>query len=72
MQDRMQQLQTDLLKINQDASANKGLLNAWGLYEKAVELRQTGKLEEAITAFNTVIRNTPTHLAYYERGLAIS
>ena len=70
MQDRMQQLQTDLLKINQDASANEGLLNAWGLYEKAVELRQTGKLEEAITAFNTVIRNTPTHLAYYERGLA--
>lgn len=28
MQARMQQLQTDLLKINQDASANEGLLNA--------------------------------------------
>ena len=70
MQARMQQLQTDLLKINQDASANEGLLNAWGLYEKAVELRQSGKLEEAITAFNIVIQHTPTHLVYYERGLA--
>lgn len=70
MQARMQQLQTDLLKINQDASANQGLLNAWGLYEKAVGLRQSGKLEEAITALNTVILKSPTHLAYYERGLA--
>ncbi len=69
LQARMQQLQTELLKINQDASASEGLLNAWGLYEKAVELRQSGKLEEAITALNTVIRNTPTHLAYFERGL---
>ena len=70
MQARMQQLQTDLLKINQDASANEGLLNAWGLFEKAVEFRQSGKSEESITALNTVIRNNPTHLAYYERGLA--
>lgn len=70
LQARMQQLQTDLLKINQDARANEGLLNVWGLYEKAVDLRQIGKLEEAITTLNTVIRNTPTHLAYYERGLA--
>lgn len=70
MQSQMQQLQSDLLRLNQDASANQGLLNAWGLYEKAVELRQSGKLEEAIIAFNTVIQNSPTHLVYYERGLA--
>lgn len=70
MQARMQQLQTDLLKINQDVNANEGLLNAWGLYEKAVELRQSGKSQEAITVLNTVIQNTPTHLAYFERGLA--
>ncbi|MBU0543825.1 MAG: tetratricopeptide repeat protein [Proteobacteria bacterium] len=68
MQSQMQQLQSDLLRINQDASANEGILNSWGLYEKAVELRQSGKTKEAIKILNTVIQNNPTHLAYYERG----
>ena len=45
-------------------------MSAWGLYEKAVGLRQAGKPGEAVTELNTVIRNSPTHLAYYERGLA--
>ncbi|MEW6673596.1 MAG: tetratricopeptide repeat protein [Thermodesulfobacteriota bacterium] len=70
MQSRMQHLQSDLLKLNQDANANEGILNAWGLYEKAVEMRQSGKTKEAIDALNTVIRNNPTHLAYFERGMA--
>jgi tetratricopeptide (TPR) repeat protein len=70
MQSRMQQLQSDLLKLNQDANANEGILNAWGLYEKAVELRQSGNPKEAIKALNTVIQNNPTHLAYFERGMA--
>ncbi|MCX6984831.1 MAG: tetratricopeptide repeat protein [Lentisphaerae bacterium] len=70
MQSRMQLLQSDLLKINKDANANEGILNVWGLYEKAVELRQSGNAKEAIKALNTVIQNNPTHLAYYERGMA--
>jgi tetratricopeptide (TPR) repeat protein len=70
MQSRMQHLQSDLLKLNQDANTNEGILNAWGLYEKAVELRQSGNLKEAIKALNIVIQNNPTHLAYYERGIA--
>jgi tetratricopeptide (TPR) repeat protein len=70
MQSRMEHLQSDLLKLNQDANASEGILNAWGLYEKAVELRQSGNAKEAIKALNTVIQNNPTHLAYIERGLA--
>lgn len=70
MQDRMLKLQSDLVRLNQDASANQGMLNSWGMYEKAVELRQTGRLEEAIAMLGTVIRNNPSHLAYFERGLA--
>jgi tetratricopeptide (TPR) repeat protein len=70
MQSRMQQLQSDLLKLNQDAAANEGILTAWGLYEKAVELRQSGKIKEAIEALNTVIQNNSTNLAYFERGMA--
>ena len=70
MQSRMQHLQSDLLKLNQDANANEGILNAWGMYEKAVELRQSGKTKEAIEALNTVIQNNPTHLGYFERGMA--
>ena len=70
MQARMQQLQSDLIRINQDASASQGILNAWGLYEEAVKLRQGGKLKAAIEALDTVIRNNPTHLAYFERGMA--
>jgi membrane-associated HD superfamily phosphohydrolase len=52
MQFRMQQLQSDLIRINQDANANESILNAWGLYEKAVALRQSGKTKEAIEALN--------------------
>jgi tetratricopeptide (TPR) repeat protein len=70
MQARMQQLQSDFIRINKDANANEGILNAWGLYEKAVELRQSGNAKEAIKALNTVIRNNPTYLAYFERGMA--
>ncbi|MFZ5564380.1 MAG: tetratricopeptide repeat protein [Thermodesulfobacteriota bacterium] len=70
MQARMEQLQSDLLKINQDAGAHDGILNAWGLYEKAVQLRQTGKTREAVEALNTVIENNPTPLAHFERGMA--
>jgi tetratricopeptide (TPR) repeat protein len=70
MRSRMQQLQSDLLKLNQDANANEGILHAWGLYEKAVQLRQSGKIKEAIKELNTLIQNNPTHLAYLERGQA--
>ena len=70
MQARMQQLQSDLLKVNQDVNANEGILNAWGLYEKAVELRQGGQTKEALEALNTVMQNNPTYLAYFERGMA--
>lgn len=70
MQSRMQQLQSDFIRINKDANANEGILNAWGLYEKAVELRQSGNAKEAIKALNTVIRDNPTYLAYFERGTA--
>jgi tetratricopeptide (TPR) repeat protein len=67
MQSKMQHLESDLLKINKDANANEGIINAWGLYEKAVELRQSGNAKEAIKALNIVIQNNPTYLAYFER-----
>ena len=70
MQARMQQLQSDLIRLNQDTRASQGLLNSWGMYEEAVKLRQSGKFEAAVNVLNTVIENNPTHLAYFERGLA--
>ncbi|WP_052294249.1 tetratricopeptide repeat protein [Desulfosudis oleivorans] len=70
MQARMEQLQSDLLSLNQDAGAHQGILDAWGLYEKAVQMRQTGRTKEAIEALNTVIAGNPTYLAYFERAMA--
>jgi tetratricopeptide (TPR) repeat protein len=70
MQAKMEQLQSDLRKLNQDAGANEGLLNSWGEYEAAVQLRQSGKLKEAIERLNAVIEKNPTTPAYYERGIA--
>jgi len=70
MQGRMLKLQEDLFMLNQDASANQGVLVAWGMYEKAVQLRQSGRLEEAVAMLDTVIQNNPSSLAYFERGLA--
>jgi len=70
LQSQMERLQSNLLKVNQDMSANEGMLNAWGMYEKGVRLRQSGKAEEAVRVFNTAIDNNPTHLAFFERGKA--
>jgi tetratricopeptide (TPR) repeat protein len=70
MQTQMEQLQSNLLKVNQDMDANAGLLNTWGMYEKGVKLRQSGMAEEAIEVLSTVIENNPTHLAFSERGYA--
>ncbi len=70
MQQQMEQLQSNLLKINQDMSNSEGLLSAWGMYEKGVELRQSGRVEEAIVALNATIENNPTNPAYFQRGKA--
>jgi len=70
MQTQMEQLQSNLLKVNQDLGANDWLLNAWGMYEKGVKLRQSGMTEEAIEVLSAVIENNPTHLAFTERGQA--
>jgi tetratricopeptide (TPR) repeat protein len=70
MQGRMQKLQDDLFRLNQDASANQGVLVAWGMYEKAVQLRQSGHQKEAVAMLDTVIQNNPSYLAYFERGIA--
>jgi tetratricopeptide (TPR) repeat protein len=71
MQARLEQLQSDLLRVNQDANASEGLLNSWGLMEKGVELRQSGKTGQAIECLNAVIQSNPTPLAFLERGLAL-
>jgi tetratricopeptide (TPR) repeat protein len=70
MQTQMEQLQTNLLKVNQDVGGNEGLLKAWGMYEKGVKLRQSGMTGEAIEVLSAVIENNPTHLAFSERGFA--
>jgi tetratricopeptide (TPR) repeat protein len=70
MQRHMEQLQSNLLKVNQNLSDNEGLLNSWGMYEKGERLRQTGMTEEAIAAFGVAIKNNPTALAYLQRGKA--
>jgi tetratricopeptide (TPR) repeat protein len=70
LKNQMEQLQSNLLKVNQDMSANEGLLNAWGMYEKGVNLRQAGKTEQAIEVLSKAIEHNPTHLAYLQRGKA--
>lgn len=72
LKNQMEQLQSNLLKVNQDMSANEGLLNTWGMYEKGVNLRQAGKTEQAIEVLSKAIENNPTHLAYLQRGKAYS
>ena len=70
MQTQMEQLQSNLLKVNQDMGANERLLIAWGMYKKKIKLRQSGMAEKAIEVLSTVIENNPTHLAFAERGYA--
>jgi len=70
LQAQMGQLQDNLLKVNQDMQANKGLLDAWGMYEKGARFQQIGKPREAVDALTQAIGANPTQLAYYYRGKA--
>jgi len=70
MQSEMMRLQSNLVKVNQDLSANQGLLNAWGLYEKGVNLRQTGQPREAVAVISQALADNPTPMGFFERGLA--
>jgi len=70
MQSEMTRLQSNLVKVNQDLSANEGLLNAWGLFEKGAKLRQGGKPQEAIAVMTQALAENPTPMGFFERGMA--
>ena len=70
MQSEMSRLQSNLVKVNQDLTANEGLLNAWGLFEKGVKLRQGGNPQEAVAVLTNALTENPTAMGYFERGLA--
>ncbi|MFH1984432.1 MAG: tetratricopeptide repeat protein [Pseudomonadota bacterium] len=70
MQSEMTRLQSNLVKVNQDLNANQGLLNAWGLYEKGVNLRQTGNPQEAVGVMTQALAENPTAMGFFERGMA--
>ena len=70
MQSEMARLQSNLVKVNQDLLANEGLLNSWGLFEKAVKLRQAGQAQEAIAVMSQALDDNPTAMGFFERGMA--
>ena len=70
MQDEMENLQSNLVKLNQDLSSNTELLNAWGLFEKGAQLRQSGKATEAIDVLTQAVADNPSAVTYHERGMA--
>jgi len=70
MQEEMERIQSNLLRVNQDLSANEGLLNSWELLEDGVSLRQGGRSREAIDVLNRALTHNPTAIGYHERGKA--
>lgn len=70
MQGEMARLQENLVKVNQDLTANQDLLNSWGMLEKGSSLRQAGQTQEAIAVMSQSLSENPTALGYQERGQA--
>jgi tetratricopeptide (TPR) repeat protein len=70
MQEEMERVQSNLIRVNQDLAANQNLLNVWGLVEDGVRLRQWGRPEEAIDALSAALVQNPSAIAYHERGKA--
>jgi tetratricopeptide (TPR) repeat protein len=70
MQDELERIQSNLVKVNQDLANNEGLLSAWNLLEEGVSLRQGDRPREAAAVISRALDENPTAIGYHERGKA--
>lgn len=64
----MANLQESLVSLNRDYEQSKKIIDAWGAYEKGIDLRIAGSYEEALAAFNLAVESNRNYLAYFQRG----
>jgi tetratricopeptide (TPR) repeat protein len=64
----LSRMQTDLLSINHDFAGSKKLIDAWGAFERGMEMRMQGRYEESLAAFDTAIAAHPGDIVYFQRG----
>lgn len=61
-------MQNDLVNLNRDQEKSQKIIDAWGSYQRGIDLRVDGEYEKAIEAFNLAIQANQNYLTYYQRG----
>jgi len=64
----MVNLQESLVNLNRDHEKSMKIIDAWGAYERGIDLRIEGSYEASLTAFNLAVESNPNYLAYFQRG----
>jgi tetratricopeptide (TPR) repeat protein len=64
----MTNLQESIVRLNRDHENSKKIIDAWGAYERGVDLRSEGSYKESLVAFNLAVESNPTYLTYFQRG----
>ncbi len=68
MKAEMVTLQENLVTLNRDHEKSQKIINAWGAYERGIDLRIAGNYDEALEAFNLAVGSNQNYLAYFQRG----
>ena len=68
MKAEMVTLQENLVTLNRDHEKSQKIIDAWGAYERGIDLRIEGRYEEALMAFNLAVESNQNYLAYFQRG----
>lgn len=64
----MANLQESLISLNRDQEKSKKIIDAWGAYERGIDLRIEGNYEESLAAFDLAVESNGNYLAYFQRG----
>ena len=64
----LSRMQTDLLSINHDFAGSKKLIDAWGAFERGMEMRMQGRYTESLAALDAAVAAHPGDIVYLQRG----
>jgi tetratricopeptide (TPR) repeat protein len=68
MKAEMENLQENLVTLNRGHEKSQKIIDAWGAYERGVDLRLEGNYEQALKAFNLAVESNQNYLAYFQRA----
>lgn len=68
LQANLANLQTNVVNLNRNQQRAQKIINAWGSYQRGIDLRFEGNYEESLEALNIALQSNQNYLTYYQRG----